>query len=75
MAETLVSNCQQMNNEIHQFLFRSAAIFMLRSETFHTILVYVPKMTNLRNNIMRLFNTEMFYQVPSVEIINIINSC
>ena len=40
MAETLVSNCQQMHNEIQQLLFTSAAIFMLRSETFQTTLVY-----------------------------------
>ena len=41
MAETLVSNCQQMNNEIHWLLFTSAVIFMLRLETFQIILVYV----------------------------------
>ena len=42
MVETLVSNCQQMNNEIHKILFTSAAIFMLRSKTFQTTLVYKP---------------------------------
>ena len=40
MAKTLVSNCQQMNNEIHYLLFTSVAIFMLRSKTFQTTLVY-----------------------------------
>ena len=44
-AETLASDCQQMNNEIHQLLFTSAAIFMLRSETFQTTLVYYETFT------------------------------
>ena len=42
MGEILVSNCQQMNNETHWLLFTSAAIFMLRSKTFQTTLVYKP---------------------------------
>ncbi|GFV45777.1 hypothetical protein TNCV_2321371 [Trichonephila clavipes] len=36
MAETLVSNCQHKNNEIHQLLLTNAVIFPLRSETFQT---------------------------------------
>ena len=39
MADTLVSNCKQMNYQIHKLLFTSAAIFTLRSETFQTTLV------------------------------------
>ena len=39
MTETLVSNRQLMNNEIHYLSFTSAAIFMLWSETFQTTLV------------------------------------
>ena len=37
--KSLLSNCQQMKNEIHQPLFTSVAIFMLRSENFQTTLV------------------------------------
>ena len=47
MAETLVSNRQQMNNEIHSLLFTSAAIFMLRSEIFLTTLVKKEKQWSL----------------------------